>query len=88
MNTPFWCKFPVGPSGCVEAPSADEAMVLAKTITGQEPVACDRLPYPANPRLNGKDGWNAEAGECPSFCYTPEQCKGHSCCPKRIGCVE
>lgn len=86
MNTPFWCKFPVGPSGCIEAPSAEEARVLAKAITGQDPVACDRLPYPANPRLNGKDGWGK--GESPSFCYNPEKCKGHSSCPQHYSCTE
>jgi hypothetical protein len=38
------------------------------------------LPYPAMPRFN--------TDSCPDFCYSPEQCKGRTACPKSYSCTE
>lgn len=40
-----------------------------------------RLPYPAEPRLDVRS-------DCPSFCYSPRQCKGRGSCPKSYACSE
>lgn len=84
----YWIKFNGHRSGCVEAKSDDEAMALAKEITRSEVVSCKILPYPANPRLNGVDGWDHTKGECPSFCHSPEKCQGHTSCPQHYSCTE
>lgn len=39
-----------------------------------------RLPYPANPRLDVRH-------DCPSFCYTPNHCKGRGSCPHGPCCT-
>jgi len=39
----------------------------------------DIIPYPAKPQLDVR--WN-----CPSFCYSPETCKGKTSCPKSRAC--
>lgn len=84
----YWVKFNGRTPGCVEAKSEAEASALAKQITGHEVVSCKILPYPANPRLNGVDGWDHTKGECPSFCYNPEKCQGHTACPQHYSCTE
>lgn len=71
--------------GCVEAETRDEAIKIGCQVRGAEAVACDRLPYPADPRLNPVDR-GQYGGVWPSFCYTPEQCKGRTACPKRKAC--
>ena len=84
----YWVKFNGRNPGCVEAKSETEAITIAKEITGNEVVSCKILPYPARPRLNGKDGWDASKGECPSFCYQPEKCQGHTSCPQHYSCTD
>jgi hypothetical protein len=73
-------------SVCVEAISGKSAMTVAKLITGRQPALVDRLPYPAEPRLNPYS--HGEAGPCPSFCYQPLKCGGNTSCPNRYACSE
>jgi hypothetical protein len=76
--TRYWVSFTNGPgSCCIEAESEEDARVV-----GAERGVVDAvyfLPYPANPRF-GKQS------DCPTFCDTPEQCKGLTSCPKRKAC--
>ena len=78
MN-PYWIYFRDRVPGCVEAPTDADAMIAAKEFG--EPIQAFLLPYPASPRLGEKT-------DCPSFCFQPGQCKGKSCCPRNISCVE
>lgn len=99
----YWITFADGSTGCLEAPipddytsnydwtkhppfTADNALTLASTLKGVQATKAQPLPYPAQPRLNVQQ-W-PRYGACPSFCYTPTQCAGHSSCPKRISCVD
>jgi hypothetical protein len=60
--------------------------VVAKETTGHDVIRADRLPYPAPPRLRMIE--YGDAGVCPSFCYTPERCRGRGSCPHDIACTE
>jgi hypothetical protein len=94
---PWWVIFPLAAiegtggaygrashqSACVEAIDKDSAMAVAKLITGRKPLSAHRLPYPAEPRLNPYS--HGDAGPCPSFCYQPLKCGGHTSCPNRNG---
>ena len=75
---PFWVKFEGRESACVEAADSEAALALATELTGKKAVSCQPIPYPASPQLN--------AGRCPPFCYTPQQCAGRSACPKDYAC--
>jgi hypothetical protein len=81
---PWWVSGKTG-AGCVEAMNEAAARQLGEELLGQELEKCERLPYPAAPRLNAYEG---PQGVCPSFCYQPHRCKGRSCCPQNISCVE
>lgn len=84
---PYWVTFENYASGCVEALNETEARRLGEEIAGQPVADCDRLPYPAHPRLNIHV--IPELGQaCPSFCYAPQQCKGRGCCPQNYSCTE
>lgn len=85
----YWIKFKNGKNGCVEALDETAAKVSGRMVTGSDVVSIDRLPYPAEPRLiKVKHKHNDQEYHIPSFCYTPEQCKGKSCCPKSYSCTE
>ncbi len=90
----YWIKFEDGSHGYCEGESPYSAARIAKHVTGKEPIVgpnkyqpkLDTLPYPASPII-----WQFVApGEqkCPAFCYTPEQCKGKSCCHRAPACTE
>lgn len=84
---PFWVVGSErGQHGCVEATDADAARTLAAGIFGAPPIACDKIPYPAEPRLHTVP--HAAWGATPSFCYSPHTCKGRSSCPQRYSCTE
>ena len=76
----FWVEFSDRPAGTVEAGSAQEA----KEIGGEFGVVkrFDTLPYPARPVLH------QVVSTCPPFCYTPNECKGRTCCWKDYSCSE
>lgn len=94
-NLPPWSAGPpkeylrswwVNKRGCVETMNEQEARELAAEIFGTPVTECLQLPYPASPRLNtvSREG----VGVCPSFCFDPGRCKGHSSCPQRYSCTE
>lgn len=82
----FWLKFNERSGGCVEATDGDSAARIAKEITGFEPKSCERLPYPAEPRINMHH--DEKYGVCPSFCHAPERCRGNTSCPQNYSCTE
>jgi hypothetical protein len=78
----YWISFTDGSKGYCEGTNAGDAMKRAQEITGK--VAQDNpptLPYPAIPTI-----WKST--DCPPFCYSPEQCKGRTACPKNYACSE
>lgn len=76
-----------GVSACVETYTSEMACQIAEGLTGFKALGAEQLPYPAEPRLNAYV-WPNDTQACPSFCYSPETCKGRSCCPQRISCTE
>lgn len=87
---PWWLHFAGRKPACVEAEGEEEARRLGAELGGSAVTACDPLPYPAEPRLNRAVHQDRDGQEytTPSFCYRPEQCKGHSACPQRYSCTE
>lgn len=83
---PYWVSLEGMGSYCVEALTPEEAGHIATDLKGALVLSVDKLPYPAQPRLNPYD--NPSHGVCPSFCYAPSQCKGRGSCPQRISCTE
>lgn len=90
MSTPFWIKFATGSAACVEAKDEAAAKTLAAELGKREVVSATILPYPADPRLNKHEHelTDGSKSSCPSFCYSPEQCKGRTACPKSYACSE
>lgn len=82
----FWLKFNERGPGCVEAKNEQAAAAIAKEITGFDASSVQDLPYPANPRINKHI--DLKYGECPSFCFAPNQCAGRTSCPQRYSCTE
>lgn len=84
---PFWVTFKGHKPGCVEAPTLLEAATEAQRITNGSAVeTCQRLPYPATPRLN--QYVDPQHGVTPAFCYRPQECQGRTSCPQRRSCVD
>lgn len=81
----WWIHFETGKPGCVEQKGWDSeaAKARAEELTGRKVKDVFTLPYPATPQLNPQDGYG-----CPAFCFSPEQCKGRTCCPKNYACSE
>jgi len=87
--SPYWVTLTTGKACCVEAEDKESAMAAAKQHADGEVVSCDTLPYPAEPRITHYErDYDGHKVACPSFCYTPEQCKGRTCCPKKYACSE
>lgn len=76
----FWVEFDGRTSGTIEARTIGEATEIGGRF-GIVKVA-NTLPYPAEPVLHQVES------SCPPFCWTPEQCKHRSCCPKSYACSE
>lgn len=85
-EAPFWVAFQGRESACVEAIDETEARARAKELTGCEVIRVDRLPYPADPRLNAFK--HPKYGACPSFCFRPKECAGATACPRNYSCCE
>lgn len=83
----WWVELEKVGSKCVETYTAEMACQIAEDLTGFKPLGAEQLPYPAEPRLNPYVQPHLDMA-CPSFCYSPEACKGRSCCPQRISCTE
>lgn len=77
--------------GCVTAPEIGGAVDVCRHVfDGCSIHSIEVLPYPAEPRWNKvlvEFGYG-EKEACPSFCYNPEGCRGHTSCPKQPSCVE
>lgn len=82
----WWIKSETGRRGCVEALNEDEARLIGAATFGEPVDECDKLPYPAQPRLNIYQ--HPDHGVTPSFCHDPDRCKGSGCCPKNYSCTE
>jgi flavodoxin len=80
MNS-YWVTFESQKSGCVDADTKELAEKIAENLGNDKVKSCERLPYPATPRMNN-------ISECPAFCITPEKCKGRSSCPLSYACSE
>lgn len=94
MSLPsFWLTFTDGSKGCCDGSDAYDAKKIAEKITGKkvaggeyQDIAAVSLPYPARPIIWQLD--HPVSGKTPAFCYSPEQCKGKSCCTKGPACTE
>ena len=80
----WWISFSDRGPACAGFVTKKEADALA--AAAGEVVSMERLPYPADPRLDDNKGWGE--GQCPSFCHSPNQCKGHGACPQSYSCTE
>jgi len=81
----YWIKFTDGSKGCCDGQSEHDATHIAEHIKKKKVESIDILPYPASPTI-----WQFEHpvnGKCPTFCYTPEKCKGKTCCPNSPCCT-
>lgn len=83
---PYWVTLQGGKKGCVELIDDRDVIKLVWEVLGKEVLSYSPIPYPASPRLITKR--DEEGTMCPSFCYTPEICKGSTCCHKNPSCVE
>ncbi|MEY5061649.1 MAG: hypothetical protein RIS45_1570 [Planctomycetota bacterium] len=84
--TDYWVHFEGRKPACITAKSEQDAMREASDLTGFVAVSAQRLPYPAEPRLNKVA--RGAYGPTPSFCFRPEQCVGRGSCPQRYSCTE
>jgi hypothetical protein len=79
---PYWVRFTGHAPACVMAASPEAAKEEGAKLLNLPAISAQTLPYPAPPVLNHQQG------DCPDFCYTPEQCVGNSCCRKSYACSE
>jgi hypothetical protein len=83
-RTAFWITFGDAKPACAWVETEAQARELA--VDRGKILHVDTLPYPAEPRLDDKEGWGE--GERPSFCYARSQCINRTACPQRISCTE
>ncbi|HHH29090.1 MAG TPA: hypothetical protein ENK57_12205 [Polyangiaceae bacterium] len=57
-----------------------EAEILKRGAEFGTVKSFEILPYPADPRLDVRH-------KCPSFCWTPNHCKGSGSCPRSRSCT-
>jgi hypothetical protein len=81
----FWITFEDGSKGCCEGNSQKDAERIAAKLTKKTVRESTCLPYPASPVIWQFD--HPVDGKCPRFCYTPEQCKGKTACPRNPCCT-
>jgi hypothetical protein len=89
----FWLTFTDGSKGCCEGESPYDAKCIAEKVSGKtveggryKHIAAESLPYPAQPVIWQFD--HPVVGKCPAFCYRPEECSGHTACPRDPACTE
>ncbi len=75
----YWVRFQDRPCGSLEADSVEQATELASKYG--EVAEVSTLPYLAEPKLD-------ESSKRIAFCWKPEECKGHTACPRRYSCTE
>ena len=76
----YWVETDNKSTGCVQAANVADATKIAEELQVGKVIACNTLPYPSSPY------WNEI--NVPDFCFSPDKCKGHSCCPRNRSCVE
>jgi len=86
----YWITFTDGSAGYCQGQNPYDAKKIAEKMTGKK-VPGDEfkpelltLPYPASPVIWQFD--HPVSGKCPTFCYTPNICKGKTSCPKNHAC--
>lgn len=75
----FWCKFENHKPATINAKDVVEMADVAKQH-GLTIISLAVIPYPADPEIN--------PGTCPTFCFQPDACSGHTSCPRRYACSE
>lgn len=85
MNT-FWIVFEDGTAGCCQGINQQHAKSIALKLKEKIVAEVFTLPYPATPVIWQFD--DPVHGETPTFCTTPNQCKGRTACPKSYSCTE
>ena len=80
----YWVRLNIGgkrqSAYCIEATDEAGVAAIVKTVLPDASIlATSTLPYPAQPRLGPRS-------DIPSFCYSPNECAGKSCCPKNYAC--
>ena len=78
----WWITFTDRAPACAGMSTFEEAKELGAAAGTIDNIF--KLPYPASPRLDDKEGWGR--GQHPSFCHDPDKCKGRSSCPKSRAC--
>ncbi len=88
----YWMIFEDGSRGYCEGQTAYDAKHIAEHLTKKKvkgsytEMQAWVLPYPAEPVI-----WQFDhpiAGKRPTYCHTPENCKGNTGCPRRVACTE
>lgn len=85
----YWVTFVTNRKMCIEG--KDEAAVRERALPIGEVSKIERLPYPAEPRLEPHEEFTMTNGtkvSCPSFCLQPSLCVGRGSCPRRYACSE
>ncbi len=90
----FWIKFTDGTKGYCQGYNAYDAVQIAEKLTGKTAEVggskwkpeLKTLPYPADPVIWQLD--HPVNGKCPSFCFNPDKCSGHTSCPQNRSCTE
>lgn len=89
----WWLTFTDGTTACCEGESDYDAKTIAEKISGKtvaggqfRDIAAVRLPYPASPVIWQLD--HPVSGKCPTFCHSPNKCKGETACPQSYACSE
>jgi hypothetical protein len=83
----YWVTFLDGlPSGCITVLKDEDPLAVAGAFGTIKTI--DSLPYPANPVLRRRALRDDKDIHCPEFCYSPNQCKGRTSCPKNYACSE
>lgn len=89
----YWITFTDGSAGYCEGNNEYDAVKIAEHLSKKkvgggpwENFTMKVLPYPAEPVIWQLD--HPVNGKCPTFCYTPKQCAGNTCCRKQPTCTE
>ncbi len=79
--TYYWVESDTGEKGTITADNKSQAKKLARFKLTGKIKSINVLPYPADPVLNGTEGM-------PPFCWKPDECKGHTSCPRNPVCID
>lgn len=89
----YWLTFTDGSAGFCQGANEFDAKQIAEKLTGKtvaggqyQDIAAKSIPYPAEPIIWQLD--HPRHGKCPSFCYEPKKCAGHTSCPQRRSCCD